>query len=246
MKVSAELDRLHQRARENVWLRYFAVFNRIALAAGFLIAGGVKILGERFAEGLSANHPMGHYLEALYHTGYYYPFIGYLQVLAAVLLLVPRTATLGAVIYFPIILNICVLSLAVRFDGSLVSSPLMVLANLYLLCWDYDKLKPLLAGRHPAAVGAAPVPARRRAFPARFFGGVAVAIAAVVLVVTHAYDVMPRNSFADCQQQFVGTHRTRAGYRFCDCIHHRGKPLEQGLAEYSAAPNDAVKVPAGP
>lgn len=97
-------------------------------------------MGERFTD-LSNNHPMGHYLEALHRTGYYYTFIGVLQVTAAILLLIPRTATLGALIYFPIILNICILSLAVRFDGSFVSAPLMVLANLYLLCWDYDKLK---------------------------------------------------------------------------------------------------------
>ena len=84
---------------------------------------------------------MGNYLEALHRTGYYYTFIGILQVLAAVLLLIPRTATLGALIYFPIIFNIFILTYAVRFEGSWLSSPLMVLANLYLLCWDYDKLK---------------------------------------------------------------------------------------------------------
>ncbi len=84
---------------------------------------------------------MANYLEALHRTGYYYTFIGILQVTAAILLLIPRTTTLGALIYFPIILNICILTFAVRFEGSWVSSPVMVLANLYLLCWDYNKLK---------------------------------------------------------------------------------------------------------
>lgn len=140
MRIATTLDRLHFRAKQKKWLRYFAVFNRMALAAGFLPAGFVKIMGERFTA-LAVCHPMGHYLEALYRTGYYYTFIGVLQVTAAILLLIPRTATLGAVLYFPIILNICILSLAVRFDGSLLTSPLMVLANLYLLGWAYDKLK---------------------------------------------------------------------------------------------------------
>jgi hypothetical protein len=94
---------------------------------------------------------MGHYLEALHRTGFYYPFIGVVQIAAACMLLIPRTATLGAVIYFPIILNICILSLAVRFEGSFVTSPLMVLANLYLLCWNYDKLKFILPFRNPTA-----------------------------------------------------------------------------------------------
>lgn len=140
MSISSRLDRLHFKAKQNKWLRYFAVFNRIGLALGFLPSGFVKIAGERFTD-LSVKHPMGNYLEALHRTGYYYTFIGVLQVTAAILLLIPRTATLGALIYFPIILNICILSLAVRFEGSFLSSQLMVLANLYLLCWDYHKLK---------------------------------------------------------------------------------------------------------
>jgi uncharacterized membrane protein YphA (DoxX/SURF4 family) len=140
MRFAATLDRLHAQARKNSWLRDFAVFNRIALAMGFLPSGYVKIVGERFTD-LAVCHPMGHYLEAFHRTGFYYTFVGILQVTAACLLLIPRTATLGAILYFPIILNICILTFAVRFVGSWVSAPLMVLANLYLLCWDYHKLK---------------------------------------------------------------------------------------------------------
>jgi uncharacterized membrane protein YphA (DoxX/SURF4 family) len=143
MSVASSLDRVHAQVKQNQWLRRFTVFTRIMLALGFLPSGGVKIMGERFTS-LSVNHPMGNYLEALHRTGYYYTFIGLMQVTAAILLLIPRTATLGALIYFPIILNICILSLAVRFEGSQLTSPLMVLACLYLFCWDYDKLKFIL------------------------------------------------------------------------------------------------------
>ncbi len=107
-------------------------------------------MDERFASGLSVNHPMGHYLEALHHTGYYYTFIGVVQVTAAILLLIPRTVTLGAFLYFPIILNICILTYALRFDGSLFTAPLMVLANLYLLGWNYEKWKYILPFNRPA------------------------------------------------------------------------------------------------
>jgi uncharacterized membrane protein YphA (DoxX/SURF4 family) len=239
MTIVSWLDDLHLQAKRNVWLRYFAVFNRITLAIGFVIAGTVKIMGERFASGLTVNHPMGHYLEALYHTGYYYPFIGVVQVLAALLLLLPRTATLGALLYFPIIANIWVLSLAVRFEGSLVSSSLMMLANLYLLCWDYDKLKYVLPFKNGAVFSAAPVQQiRTRQFPMRFFAGSALAIALTVLLV-NSYDVTPRNSFADCQKQFKGTQRTQAGYRFCTCIHKQGMPLAESLNEYDKATDDS-------
>ena len=39
-------------------MRYFTIFTRLALAAGFLPAGYVKIIGERFTD-LHNNQPMG-------------------------------------------------------------------------------------------------------------------------------------------------------------------------------------------
>src|ERR687894_572858 len=150
MSISSTLDRLHSRAKQNSWLWLFSIFCRVTLAAGFFPSGMVKITGERFASGLSVNHPMGHYLEALHYTGYYYTFIGVVQIAAAIMLLIPRTVTLGAFLYFPIILNICVLTYAVRFDGSLFTAPLMVLANLYLLGWNYEKWKYILPFNRPA------------------------------------------------------------------------------------------------
>jgi len=150
MSIASTLDRLHLQAKQNRWLWLFSIFNRCVLAAGFIPAGIVKIIGERFASGVSANHPMGHYLEALHTTGYYYTFIGVVQIAAAILLLIPRTVTLGAFLYFPIILNICILTFAVRFDGSLFTAPLMVLANLYLLGWNYEKWKYILPFNRPA------------------------------------------------------------------------------------------------
>lgn len=150
MSIASTLDRLHAQAQRNRWLWLFSLFCRLALAAGFFPAGVVKITGERFASGLSVNHPMGHYLEALHHTGFYYSFIGVVQVAAAIMLLIPRAVTLGAFLYFPIILNICILTYAVRFDGSLFTAPLMVLANLYILGWNYEKWKYILPFNRPA------------------------------------------------------------------------------------------------
>lgn len=144
MKISSTLDRLHSRAKENIWLWLFSIFCRLTLATGFIPSGMVKIMDERFASGLSVNHPMGSYLEALHHTGYYYTFIGVVQITAAIMLLVPRCVTLGAFLYFPIILNICILTYALRFDGSLFTAPLMTLANLFLLGWNYEKWKYIL------------------------------------------------------------------------------------------------------
>jgi uncharacterized membrane protein YphA (DoxX/SURF4 family) len=148
MNFNLKLDAVHAKARANKWMRYFTTFTRLALVAGFLPAGYVKIIGERFTD-LHNNQPMGHYLEALHHTGYYYTCIGYAQVLAALLLLIPRTVVLGTLLYLPIILNICILSLAVRFEGSLLTAPLMVIACIYILCWHYDRIKYILPFNNP-------------------------------------------------------------------------------------------------
>jgi uncharacterized membrane protein YphA (DoxX/SURF4 family) len=198
MNLATKFDSIHSVVKSNKWFRYFAVFNRIALAAGFIPSGLTKIFDERFTS-LSVNHPMGNYLEALYHTGYYYPFIGYVQVTAAILLLIPRTATLGAILYFPIILNICILSLAVGFDGSLVTSPLMVLANLYLLCWDYDKLKYIFPFKQvKSEVDQTKRTSIDNKFPVKFFIGVFITVVLTVLIVTNSYDKKTRNTLQDC------------------------------------------------
>lgn len=224
-----KLDALHARVRNNKWLNWFTIVTRIALAFGFLTAGLVKIVGERFTS-LPDMHPMGAYLEALYHTGYYYPFIGIAQVTAAVLLLIPRTALLGALLYLPIILNICILSLAVRFDGSLFTSPLMLIANVYLLAWDYHRLKFLLPFSHSSLNIPRPT-ANSMRFPFAFFGLVLMVIVGVVVLVTQVFELYPRNSLNDCLRQCTNkspeTCRT-----FCTCIHSEGKDLNECLEQY--------------
>lgn len=233
MNISSKLDQLHFKARQNKWLGYFAICMRIGLAWGFLPSGIVKIMGERFTS-LNTLHPMGHYLEAVHRTGFYYTFMGIGQVTAAILLLIPRTATLGAIIYFPIILNICILSIAVRFEGSLLSSPLMVLANLFLLCWDYHKIKYILPFHHNTSKQALPI-TRSNKFPVWFFAGVFVVFASIALFNFKGYDLLPRNTIADCNSRCDDNAYPEACYNFCDCIHNRGESLNKCMEEYDKA-----------
>jgi hypothetical protein len=143
------LDEIHLKVIRNKWLQRFTVFNRLMLAAAFLPSGLTKALGSRFTM-LPVSNPVGYFFDALYHTGFYYNFLGVVQLLAALLLLFPRTATLGALVYFPIILNICLITISIGFEGTWVITTLMLLANIYLLCWDYEKLKGLLPFEHRA------------------------------------------------------------------------------------------------
>ncbi|MCK7590626.1 DoxX family protein [Subsaxibacter sp. CAU 1640] len=220
----------HRMIRQNRWYWYFYILCRLSLAFGFFAAGMVKIVGERFASGLSIVHPMGAYLEALHHTGYYYTFIGVAQILAAVLLIIPRTVTLGALVYLPIIVNIWILSFAVRFDGSYMTAPLMTFANIYILVWNYDRLKYILPLKIVPSYNLIQKPAKwNNRFPFLFFSGVALVFVIVVLRFALFHDIMPRNSVKDCRQQFIGKDNQKAGFEFCDCIHNQGGSLDHCL-----------------
>ncbi|WP_420149378.1 DoxX family protein [Spirosoma sp.] len=236
MVLFSRLEQLYEEAKSNRWFRYFTVFCRIVLALGFLPSGTVKIMGERFTA-LSGNHPLGHYFDALHLTGYYYTFIGIAQVTAALLLLIPRTALLGALIYFPIILNICILAYATRFEGTRITT-LMVLASLYLLCWDYDRLKHILPVKQSNSDGyAAQKKPLSNRFPFLFFGCVFTAVASVIVINQFLYEIRPGNSLEECQNGCPGSKYPKACEVFCDCIHNRGKPLATCLTEFERAKN---------
>lgn len=233
---SPQTDRLksyYLEIKQNRWHWMFQIFCRVLLAYAFIVAGMVKILGERFASGLSEIHPMGAYLEALHHTGYYYTFIGVAQLIAGILLLIPRTAFFGALLYLPIIVNIWILSFAVRFVGSYITSPLMVLANLYIIAWHYDKLKYILPFNKYSKAVTTPKPEKYNLkFPILFFSGVFLTMVFFVLYSRFGHEVMPQNSLEACKKQFLNTENQMPGFAFCDCIHIQGNSLDTCLQEY--------------
>lgn len=223
-------EKFYLTIKNNRWYWLFSIFCRFSLAFGFIAAGVVKIMGERFASGLSTIHPMGSYLEALHHTGYYYSFIGIVQVIAAILLIIPRTVLLGALLYFPIIVNICILSFALRFEGSLVTSTLMALANLFLLIWNYDRLKYILPFKKYSDYSQFKDSKKYNyKFPYLFFFTVIVTIILTIGITEFSNFTMPRNSLEDCNRQFKNTKNEVVGNDFCDCIHKEGKSLDECL-----------------
>ena len=54
-------------------------------------------------------------------------------------------ATLGALIYFVLILNIFLITFSVGFAGTPAVTFLMLLATVYLLFWDWHRLWPILS-----------------------------------------------------------------------------------------------------
>lgn len=229
------MEEIYYEAKSDKWFQRFAVFCRIALAASFLPAGWVKIMGERFASGLPSNNPLGHFLDALHLTGYYYPFIGIVQIITAVLLLIPRTALLGALMYFPTIINICVLTYATRFDGTRIVT-MMVMAACFLLIWDYDRLKQLLpskqTGTDPPVLKK---PLGKRRLRILFFGGCFAMLAFIIVGTFYLYEIVPGNSEAECRNQCASSKNPAACEVFCDCIYEQGQPLDSCLASFNKA-----------
>lgn len=233
MSISNRLSQFYYEAKGNKWYHYFAIFCRIALAIAFIISGIVKIKGERFAAGLPVNNPIGHYFEALYHTGFYYTFLGISQLIIALLLLIPRTALLGALLYFPVIVNIFVLTYALRFEGTRAVT-FMLLANIYLLCWDWDRIKYILSIKWNDTLAAKRKPLSNR-FPFLFFGSVIAMLAAVVVINLYMYDIRPGNAPDECINGCPGNKDPKACAEFCDCIYKDGKPLRECLEKYNKA-----------
>lgn len=225
------IEEIYYEAKADKWFQNFAVFCRIALAASFIAFGYPKITGERFAEGLPSNNPLGHYFDALYLTGYYYAFIGIAQIITAILLLIPRTSLLGALMYFPIMLNICVLTYATRFDGTRLNT-MMLLASLFLLIWDYDRLKHILpfkqSKRNPPLLKK-PLNLRLRFI---FFGASIAVLTFIIIGTSYLYEITPGNSEAECRNQ---CDKNPGACEFCDCIYKDGKSLDSCLAAFNKA-----------
>lgn len=143
MRLEHTLDEIHTSIIHRWYFQVFSVFTRVLLAVGFIPPSYKKIIHEPFTS-LPDSNPVGHYFNALYQTGFYYEFLGWGQMIAAILLLFPRTAHLGALMFLPIIVNIAVLTASVGFKGTWVITILMSLAAAWLVMWEYDRLKPIL------------------------------------------------------------------------------------------------------
>ncbi|HNM25748.1 MAG TPA: hypothetical protein PKL15_09970 [Saprospiraceae bacterium] len=134
--------RLIENLKKRRFVQIFAIFLRYLIGGAFVFAAIPKVLGERFTT-IPIDNPIGFFFEAMYQTGFYWYFLGWAQIGAALLLMTQRFATLGAVIFFPIILNIWLITWSVGFKGTPVVTFLMFLATTWLLLWDYRKLIPL-------------------------------------------------------------------------------------------------------
>jgi hypothetical protein len=103
-----------------------------------------KILGQRFTS-ISTDNPIGYFFEALFRTGMYWNFLGWGQLIAAVLMMTQVFATLGNLIFFFIITNIFFITVSMHFTGTWFIALLMLFASTCLLLWDTNRLQYIIS-----------------------------------------------------------------------------------------------------
>jgi hypothetical protein len=125
----------------------FIIYTRYLIGGAFVFACIIKIKGKRFTTYSHEDAPIGstmHFFEVLYQTGLYWQFIGWAQLLAGFLLMTQRYAKLGALVNFPILLNVFVITISMEFGVTPLITGLMLAANLMLLIWHWGELKSLI------------------------------------------------------------------------------------------------------
>jgi uncharacterized membrane protein YphA (DoxX/SURF4 family) len=136
-----------RRTQRGFWL--FIVNLRFLLGFALLPAGLKKVLGEPFTDPANSG-PFHDFLDAFHATGFFYTFVGLLQVLASLLLLTQRRAGLGLVLFMPMITAILVFCWSTAVYPTAIVVTLMTLGGLALCLWHLPELLRLQPVRPPA------------------------------------------------------------------------------------------------
>ncbi len=132
------------RIKERLLPQIFIIYTRYLIGGTFVFASLIKIKGHRFTSESGELNPINsawHFFETMYQSGLYWQFIGITQLIAGFFLMTQKFSKLGALIFFPIILNIFVITLSYYFAFTPVITGLMLLANLMLIIWEWKELK---------------------------------------------------------------------------------------------------------
>ncbi len=129
--------------KQNAFAQIFTIYLRYLIGGAFVLAalGMGKFSGNLPPD--KESYPLDS-IENMFQTFRYagvYFLIGCMQILAGFLLLTQRFAILGAVIFFPIIVGIFVITMSYNFGITRIITGLMLLANVYLLLWDFKTLR---------------------------------------------------------------------------------------------------------
>jgi len=134
--------------KDKIWLQVFIIYTRYLIGGTFVYAAIVKIQGLRFTSVDGSDYPINspfHFFETMYQTGIYWQFLGWIQLIAGLLLMTQRYSKLGAILFVTIISNIFVITISIPgFSGTSFVTGLIFLATLMLVLWDWPALKVLV------------------------------------------------------------------------------------------------------
>ena len=137
------LSSIYVRVRTYYPLNLMVWLTRYLLGFAFIPSGMKKVLGQRFTS-IGTDNPIGYFFEALFRTGMYWNFLGWGQLIAAVLMMTQLFSTLGNLIFFFIISNIFFITVSMHFTGTWLIALLMLFASTCLLLWDTNRLQYII------------------------------------------------------------------------------------------------------
>lgn len=139
------------RARRKRWIAVAIANLRIFVGFAFVPAGLKKVLGQPFTDP-DLHGPFHDFLHAFYATGWFYRFVGSVQLVAALLLMTGRFATLGSLLATPVLTTILAFCWSTKVYPTASVVSLMWLGNLALLLWDWPRLCGIFGRAAPALV----------------------------------------------------------------------------------------------
>ncbi len=140
----------------NSFVRFTVGSIRFWLGVIFLTSGLAKLTHGNFPNTIGP--PFLEEELAKYGLGMYARFIAFSQVTIGFLLVTKRFATLGAVMATPMLLNILMVVVALKWQGTPYVVGFLLLCNTILLVYDFHKLKFILTDN--ASLLTTPIPKR--------------------------------------------------------------------------------------
>ena len=135
--------------RQQYWANLCVVQLRLLLGFAFIPAGLKKILGQPFTDSANVG-PFHEFLHAFRATGFFYQFVGALQLAAALLFLSQRFALAGAALALPLLTAILVFCWSTAVYPTAVVVSFMFLSTLALLVWELPRWGAVLtSARQP-------------------------------------------------------------------------------------------------
>lgn len=124
------------RARRGTSIPIAVALLRIFIGFAFLPAGLKKVLGEPFTDA-HLSGPFHDFLHAFHATGWFYEFVGGVQLVVAAFLMTGRFAFLGAVAALPVLTAILAFCWSTKVYPTASVVTLMWLGTLGLVVWDW-------------------------------------------------------------------------------------------------------------